>query len=150
MSYVRIENDEIVNRSSMLPNTWSTISNFNFLDKQEITKYGWYEHVFVETEKPDGYISDGSNISIEGDKVIEYENIRQKTEQEIQYEIDSAWESVRSQRNVFLYDSDWTQLEDSPIHVDKKNEWKEYRQLLRDITLQPSPYGIHWPTKPGL
>lgn len=52
-------------------------------------------------------------------------------------------------RNQLLLHSDWTQLPDVPLPVEKKTEWAVYRQLLRDITLQPDfPTNIVWPTKP--
>lgn len=43
-------------------------------------------------------------------------------------------ESFRKERNLLLQESDWTQLVDSPLSEEKKLEWKEYRQKLRDAT----------------
>lgn len=58
-------------------------------------------------------------------------------------------EQVRLDRNALLDESDWTQLEDSPLNETKKNEWKIYRQKLRDLPLQPDfPYIKTFPTKP--
>ncbi|MBJ34093.1 MAG: hypothetical protein CMC89_05135 [Flavobacteriaceae bacterium] len=36
-------------------------------------------------------------------------------------------------RLLKLMESDWTQLPDNDLDDDKKNEWKEYRQELRDF-----------------
>lgn len=58
------------------------------------------------------------------------------------------WQSVRSQRDILLSLSDWTQSVDSPLSDQKKIEWKTYRQALRDITNQADPFSIEWPTKP--
>jgi hypothetical protein len=58
------------------------------------------------------------------------------------------WEDIRKQRNKLLLESDWTQLSDSPLSPEKKTEWSVYRQELRDITSQPDPNNIVWPTKP--
>jgi hypothetical protein len=68
-----------------------------------------------------------------------------------QAEIDSksivqAWANVKQQRNCFLYASDWTQLPDVPLAT--KEAWATYRQALRDITNQPDPFTIQWPTQP--
>ena len=41
---------------------------------------------------------------------------------------------LRIDRNNLLKDSDWTVLPDSPLSDIKKDEWKIYRQALRDIT----------------
>lgn len=58
------------------------------------------------------------------------------------------WEVVRSERNVKLIDSDWTQLKDVQLSPEKELEWTTYRQALRDITSQSDPFEIVWPTKP--
>ena len=42
--------------------------------------------------------------------------------------------SIRSQRNLLLQASDWTQVIDSPLTDTKKLEWKNYRSVLRNIT----------------
>lgn len=55
--------------------------------------------------------------------------------------------AVKKFRNNLLKESDWTQLEDVPMAL--KNEWKLYRQALRDITLQETfPDSIEWPISP--
>lgn len=59
---------------------------------------------------------------------------------------EQEWESIRADRDVLLAKSDWTQLPDVPIAT--KEAWAVYRQELRDITLQPDPFNIVWPTPP--
>ena len=41
--------------------------------------------------------------------------------------------SLRRQRNALLAESDWTQVNDSPLSDTKKAEWATYRQELRDL-----------------
>ena len=60
--------------------------------------------------------------------------------------------TIAQHRNGLLYESDWSQLPDSPLSDSKKAEWATYRQALRDI---PENYpeaisidDIIWPTKP--
>jgi len=54
--------------------------------------------------------------------------------------------AVRNQRTEKLKDSDWTQVEDSPVD---KAAWATYRQALRDITAQAGfPWTITWPDAP--
>ena len=48
-------------------------------------------------------------------------------------------EKLREVRNQMLFDSDWTVMPDSPLSDSKKNEWKTYRQALRDITKTAKP-----------
>jgi hypothetical protein len=59
---------------------------------------------------------------------------------------DDAWADVRTERNRRLQACDWTQLSDIPAET--KALWEPYRQALRDITDQPDPFNIIWPTPP--
>lgn len=59
----------------------------------------------------------------------------------------TQWQSVRARRDRLLQESDWTQLPDVPLAT--KEAWAVYRQALRDITLQPDPFNITWPTPPA-
>jgi hypothetical protein len=54
---------------------------------------------------------------------------------------------IRAQRTAILEQSDWTQLPDVPESTRLK--WQQYRQALRDITLQEGfPENIVWPQPP--
>lgn len=58
-------------------------------------------------------------------------------------------EAIRAQRDQLLAECDWTQLSDIPLDADKVQEWKTYRQALRDLPLQPGfPWTIEWPVEP--
>lgn len=59
---------------------------------------------------------------------------------------DANLNTLRAKRNKLLQNSDWTQLPDAPLAT--KVAWITYRQQLRDITLQPDPFHIIWPTPP--
>ena len=53
---------------------------------------------------------------------------------------------LREDRNSKLAETDWMSLPDAPTMTD---EWKKYRQDLRDITkTYKSPDDVKWPTKP--
>lgn len=60
---------------------------------------------------------------------------------------ETQWFLVRQERKKKLQVSDWTQLSD--ISAETKALWEPYRQALRDITNQPDPFDIIWPTPPG-
>jgi hypothetical protein len=59
---------------------------------------------------------------------------------------DTQWALVRDERNQKLQASDWTQMPD--VTIPNKTEWATYRQALRDVTNQPDPFSIVWPTPP--
>jgi hypothetical protein len=70
------------------------------------------------------------------------------TTEEIETSTNSEWQKIRAIRNRLLEESDWTALVDTPFSIEKKAQWQEYRQALRDVPTQNSPYEIIWPTKP--
>ena len=58
------------------------------------------------------------------------------------------WEKLRVERDNLLFDSDWTQVRDITLAND--NDWKTYRQALRDLPANTSdPANPTWPTKPS-
>jgi hypothetical protein len=63
---------------------------------------------------------------------------------------DFYFQKIRNQRDNLLKDSDWTQLSDSPMAEGKKNQWKVYRQQLRDLpdTISNPKLPVVWPTQP--
>jgi len=66
----------------------------------------------------------------------------------VQAIIDEKWNEVRQQRNLLLSQCDWTQLRDVFLTEDENDAWINYREALRDITLQPDPFNLTWPTSP--
>jgi hypothetical protein len=63
--------------------------------------------------------------------------------------IEPILKEVRAKRNKLLQECDYTQLPDSPLSEEEKQEWAEYRQQLRDITQLVSADGeLEWPNPP--
>lgn len=63
-------------------------------------------------------------------------------------DIDAEWATVRAERDRLLAATDWwviRALEGGPAMTAAQTE---YRQALRDITLQPDPFNIVWPVQP--
>jgi len=66
-----------------------------------------------------------------------------------------AMDQLRMQRDSLLMQSDWRMNEDYP-YADKE-QWKTYRQALRDLPANASPTldengmltNVTWPTEPG-
>jgi len=148
MKYVLVENGSIVGNPRELPRNWANISNFYLFDNQTLKEYGWYPYRFVEANINSNQFYDGSDFVIDENEVVEYQKVRNKTQQEIQDEINDKWSEIRYSRNELLIECDWTQLSDSPLSEQKQQEWQTYRQALRDMTLQTNPFSIIWPSKP--
>ena len=72
-----------------------------------------------------------------------------KSEQEAAYQAEldaAAATSVRSERDAKLAATDWMALSD----VTMSEDWKTYRQALRDVPGQSGfPTDITWPSEPG-
>ena len=62
------------------------------------------------------------------------------------------WGLIRQERDSLLAASDWTDTASAQSRLgdDVYNSWQSYRQQLRDITSQPNPFEVTWPTKPSL
>lgn len=85
------------------------------------------------------------------DYTDEDEIVHTAAEQELAYKAqkdEEQWKSVRDQRNAKLVNSDWTQIDDTPLTNTDKQLWASYRQALRDITTQADPFSIEWPIAP--
>ena len=61
------------------------------------------------------------------------------------------FKELRRDRNQLLNDTDYIFGSDTPdMSDDKKNEWRSFRQDLRDLPANTSdPFNITWPTKPS-
>ena len=148
MKYARIENNQVVDHNRDLPKNWQNFSNFYLFDNETLKEYGWYPFRFVEAPNMQNSVISGSYFEIGDDEVVEYQTRRSKTEEEIQQENEYKWIEIRNKRNRLLFESDWTQLSDSPLSAEKKIEWMTYRQELRDITKYASPDEVIWPNEP--
>ena len=63
-----------------------------------------------------------------------YNQEDEQWEDGIQEVTDAQWAAMlRSTRNGLLNKSDWTQTADSPLTEIQKEQWKIYRQVLRDL-----------------
>lgn len=105
---------------------------------------------FIAVEDPPASIPDTQILEWTGTDW----NIRDKTEQELELELERKWQDVRSQRDHMLSLLDWrflrhqSQTRLNITLTDNIETLDTYAQALRDITLQSDPYNIVWPTAP--
>jgi len=108
----------------------------------------WDMYVVQPTPMPVNHtknITEGTPTLIDGVYYKSWVEI-DATAAEISYRVENQWETIRIQRNELLTECDWTQLADIPSET--KEAWTIYRQALRNITTQSSPFSIIWPVKP--
>ena len=83
---------------------------------------------------------DGNNKPSLEDFKVKYEELKNVT---------IPFETLRMERNVKLLNSDWTINNDSPLSTEKIQEWKVYRQALRDLPANTTdPENPVWPQAP--
>lgn len=149
MKYIQVIENQVQGEPSSLPTNFQNISNFYVLPSEKLIEHGWYPVRLVENpNKTNTTKFVDYTFVVENNEVVQYENIREKTPEEIQEETDKQWIKMRAERNKLLFISDWTQLSDSPLTNEKKQDWQTYRQQLRDVTNQTDPFNIIWPIKP--
>ena len=111
----------------------SFVSDNNML---EITEW-------ISTTKPDQKLTK-VDVYVEGGKAYDCK-VETCTEEEKNAAIASQWSNIRQDRDEKLKETDWRASSDLTL----SDAWKNYRQALRDITTQSSPYSITWPTPPS-
>tara|TARA_R100000353_G_scaffold124784_1_gene88584 strand:+ start:751 stop:1020 length:270 start_codon:yes stop_codon:yes gene_type:complete len=86
-------------------------------------------------------IVDGIAIAMTDAEIAEH-NANAPTEAELTAQ---KWERIRSERNRLLAECDWRASSDLTL----SDDWKNYRQALRDVPTQSDPDNIAWPTEPS-
>lgn len=68
------------------------------------------------------------------------------------FQSEPFWKAMRDRRNSLLTASDWTQTMDAPLTEIEKEQWRTYRQSLRDVPVNNASAtilaGINWPEQP--
>ena len=154
MKYIRVENNSIIGTPTDLPISAHNISNFYLLPQETLRQYGWFPFEIEEVELDEHEVISRWETIIEETRVVRKPTKRILTQEEIdkknQDKITKEWSDVRTQRNYLLSECDWTQISDAPITDENKQQWKIYRQDLRDITNASTPQQVVWPPQPPL
>ena len=112
-------------------------------------------NIYKVQTKSSGYDSDDTKDvtevtpTLSGSVYVQTYNITDADEETINKRREIKWSEVRSNRDSLLSECDWTQFNDSPISGSTLIDWQTYRQSLRDITNQSTPYDITWPNRPS-
>lgn len=112
-------------------------------------------NIYTVESKNSGYDNDDSKDvtevtpTLSGSVYVQTYTISDADTETINKRREIKWSEVRSNRDSLLSECDWTQFNDSPISGSTLTDWQTYRQSLRDITNQSTPYDITWPNKPS-
>ena len=102
------------------------------LTSYDIKKYTYYGHTAEQCYE---------KMDLKGSEKPDKDEFLAKVESKINYYL---LKQIRSERVILLTECDWTQSRDLVLSNDE--EWKKYRQALRDL---PSTDPIVWPTEPS-
>lgn len=124
---------------------------------KDVLKYGFALYEYAQ--KPDLPLSDFKVVEegkpiwtsdqIRGDYITQVWVIRDMTPEERAQAVQEQWQIVINEKDFRLWKSDWSQLPDVPLTPEQVQEWRVYRQQLRDIPQQTDPFHIVWPIPPN-
>ena len=125
----------------LFPNTSFSIGgpNADFLTENNVVELVENLSYTTPTQKlsnVDAYVQDGKayNVRVENTTVEEQTALT-----------DQKWIAIRLERDRRLQITDWRASSDLTL----SDDWKTYRQALRDVPTQTDPYNITWPTEPS-
>ena len=151
--------NEFANMS--LPRVWKA-ATLDALDLDPVLKSPAATTTAYQTSVRDGVVQDANGNWVENyvardmfqDTTDEDGVTTTKAEHEAAYQagLDAkVAEGHRATRNKLLADSDWTQMNDSPLTNEVKTQWAVYRSELRGITdldAWPNLADEDWPVEP--
>ena len=106
----------------------------NIIEKEEMFYYDMYRITLNNRTNLIEDIENNYETWLQFAKNHEYENLATE---------------IRTKRDELLAETDWTQVTDTVLSIEKQKEYKIYRQELRDITEQDEfPYKVTFPKKP--
>ena len=111
----------------------SFVSDNNML---EITEW-------ISTTKPDQKLTK-VDVYVEGGKAYNCK-VETCSEEEKNAAIASQWSNIREDRDEKLKETDWRATSDRTL----TDNWRDYRQALRDVPTQADPFNITWPNPPS-
>ena len=125
----------------LFPNTSFSITgpNADFLTANNVVELVENLSYTTPTQKlssVDAYVEGGKayNVKVESTTADEQTTLTNQ-----------QWSSIRLQRDNLLKNTDWRASSDLTL----SDDWKNYRQALRDVPTQSDPFNITWPTAPS-
>ena len=125
----------------LFPNTSFTTAgpNADFLTANNVVELVQTLSYTTPTQKlsiVDAYVDSGKAYTVKVESTTTEEQTTLTNQQ---------WSSIRLQRDNLLKNTDWRASSDLTL----SDDWKNYRQALRDVPTQSDPYNISWPTMPS-
>lgn len=127
--------DKTINSVGFLPDSWGGIVGVPLLSYDELKDLNWAgypDHAFLKLED-----------------VIELEFSKETIDTALTLGAVIEGNNVKNKRYELLTQTDWVVTRSIELNVPITDQWKEYRQSLRDITLQTGyPWSVVFPAPP--
>jgi len=154
--YAHVKEDGSVDYLGALPKSWGSVSNLHLSngDDAYLKTLGWLPLVETNVTPAANQTFEKDIVNVEADRVLLIHRARDMTAEEIAARDASHMSHLREERNQKLASSDWTQASDhsSAVADAKKEEWRVYRQVLRDLPttadMSTWPTTFSWPIEP--
>ncbi len=131
---------------SLIPETLEIVDRFYGNQSDVESRSSELEHVIVPPELHSGFVVPNRNLET---NKIEFTVDTEALEAENQNHIQSQWVMFRNERTRLLKECDWVVLPDVGLTQEKVDEWKVYRQALRDLpSTTEDPQNPVYPTPP--
>ena len=144
MKYAIIDGTTVKNTGTiqkLFPNTSFSVAgpNADFLTENnvvELVQTLTYTRPTQKLTTVDAYVENGKVYTVKVESTTSDEQTDLTNQQ---------WVNVRSERDFKLQETDWRASSDLTL----SDDWKTYRQALRDVPTQSDPFNITWPTEPS-
>ena len=144
MKYAILDGNTVKNTGTiqqLFPNTSFSIAgpNADFLTANNVVELVENLSFTTPTQKlstVDAYVDSGKAYSVKVESTTSEEQTNLTNQQ---------WSSIRLQRDNLLKNTDWRASSDLTL----SDDWKNYRQALRDVPTQSDPFNITWPEQPS-
>ena len=144
MKYAIVEGTTVKSTGTiqqLFPNTSFSVGgpNANFLTENnavELVETLSYTEPTQKLSIVDAYVEGGKAYNV---------RVENTTAEEQTALTDQKWIAIRLERDRRLQITDWRASSDLTL----SDDWKTYRQALRDVPAQSDPYNITWPTEPS-
>lgn len=157
MAYVKVTNGQVDTFPYSIGNLRNDNPNTSFprrIPDAVLADYGVYPVTVADapsyTERTESLTRNSTPTLVNNVWTLGWTKANKSAAETTKYDENVASEN-RITRNNLLADSDWTQMNDSPLTNEQKTAWATYRQELRDVTdldAWPNMGDDDWPVKP--
>jgi hypothetical protein len=124
------------------------------MSNDQLRELGWMPWVLVQVPVGTNQVLDGSTTQINLADIVETQDVRDMTPDEIQGRDKQERDSNKHQAEARLYETDWTTIPDisnpavSDPYLTNVAEFIAYRNNIRKIAVNPPATIIEWPEVP--